>query len=57
MENKAFMGFESEDEINTGSGFGSEAGSPFLAENMKAYESLEFLNADGTYNKTPAPAV
>ena len=51
------MGFESEDEINTGSGVGSEAGSPFLAENMKAYESLEFLNADGTYNRTPAPAV
>ena len=56
LENKAFMGFEEEDKINSGLGFGAEAGSAFLAENMKAYESLAFLNADGTYNRTPAPA-
>lgn len=55
LENKAFIGFETVDEINTGAGFGAEAGSPFLAENMKAYESLVFVKADGTYDKTPAP--
>lgn len=55
LKNKAFMGFEEEDTINTGLGFGAEAGSAFLAENMKVYESLEYINADGTYNRLPAP--
>ena len=55
LKNKAFMGFENEEMLNTGLGFGAEAGSAFLAENMKAYENLKFLNADGTYNRTPAP--
>ena len=55
LENKAFMGFEMEDKLASGLGFGAEAGSAFLAENMKAYENLKFLNADGIYNRTPAP--
>ena len=56
LEHKAFMGFETEHEINSGLGFGAEAGSAFLAENMKAYDSLVYCNPDGTYNRTPAPA-
>ena len=56
LKNKAFMGFESEEQIASGLGFGAEAGSAFLAENMKIYESLEYLNKDGTYNRLPAPA-
>lgn len=56
LKNKAFMGFEMEDAISTGLGFGAEAGSTFLAENMKAYETLAFVNPDGTYNRLPAPA-
>ena len=55
LENKAFMGFEEEDKIASGLGFGAEAGSPFLAENMKIYEALAFRNEDGTYNRLPAP--
>ena len=55
LENRAFMGFESEEAIASGLGFGAEPGSEFLAENMKVYESLEYLNADGTYNRLPAP--
>jgi hypothetical protein len=56
LQNRAFMGFESETSIASGLGFGAEAGSEFLAENMKIYESLEFLNPDGSYNRLPAPA-
>lgn len=55
LENKAFMGFESEDTINSGLGFGAEAGSKFLCEQMKVYKSLAFLNPDGTFNRRPAP--
>ena len=56
LRNKAFMGFENEESIASGLGFGAEAGSAFLAENMKAYESVAFINPDGTYNRLPAPA-
>lgn len=55
LENRAFMGFETEEYIASGLGFGAEAGSAFLAENMKVYESLAFLNPDGTFNRLPAP--
>ena len=55
LKNKAFMGFENEEMLNTGLGFGAEAGSAFLAENMKAYDSIAFCNEDGTYNRRPAP--
>lgn len=56
LKNKAFMGFETENHIASGLGFGAEPGSAFLAENMKAYETLAFVNPDGTYNRLPAPA-
>lgn len=55
LENKAFMGFETEEHIASGLGFGAEAGSAFLAENMKIYENLPYVNDDGTYNRLPAP--
>ena len=55
LKNKAFIGFESENIIASGLGFGAEAGSAFLAENMKIYETIEFINGDGTYNRLPAP--
>ena len=56
LEHRAFMGFETMEHIATGLGFGAEAGSEFLAENMKLYDSLAFRNADGTCNRLPAPA-
>lgn len=55
LSNQAFMGFETENYINTGLGFGAEAGSSFLLEQMKRYDSLAFVNPDGTLNRTPAP--
>lgn len=55
LTHKAFMGFEVEDKVNTGLGFGAEAGNAFLAANMKVYETLAFVNKDGTYNRLPAP--
>lgn len=55
LKHRAFMGFENEQMLNTGLGFGAEAGSAFLAENMKVYESLAFRNSDGSFNRVPAP--
>ena len=55
LKNKAFIGFESEEQINSGLGFGAVAGSQFLYEQMKVYESLVFRNEDGTLNRRPAP--
>lgn len=53
LENHAFMGFESEGMINSGLGFGSEPGGRFIHELMKVYDSLQFLNPDGTLNRVP----
>lgn len=55
LKNQAFMGFETEDHIASGLGFGAEAGSSFLLELMKLYEPLEFINPDGTRNMVPTP--
>lgn len=55
LEHGAFIGFENEEQINSGLGFGAKAGSPFLHEQMKVYEALQFRNEDGTLNRRPAP--
>ena len=56
LKNRAFMGFENEEMLATGLGFGAEAGSEFLGELMKLYDSLAFVNTDGSLNRTPTPA-
>ncbi|MBR2423267.1 MAG: glycosyl transferase [Oscillospiraceae bacterium] len=55
LKNRAFMGFEDKTRINSGLGFGAEAGSQFIYEQMKVYDSLVFRNEDGTLNRRPAP--
>lgn len=55
LKNKAYMGFENTQQINSGLGFGAEAGSRFLYEQMKVYDTLVFRNEDGTLNRRPAP--
>lgn len=55
LENRAYMGFENEEMLNTGLGFGAEAGSEFLGELIKLYDSLAFVNTDGSLNRTATP--
>lgn len=55
LKNRGFMGFENDQMLNTGLGFGAEPGSEFLLKNMQAYDSLAFVNEDGTFNRRPAP--
>lgn len=54
-DHSAFSGFENTDYVNFGQGFGAEAGNPIIHAHMQMYDSLQFVNGDGTYNKTPSP--
>ena len=40
LQYKAFFGFETKQYVNTGHGFGSEAGNPILQQMLKEYEPL-----------------
>lgn len=51
----AFAGFENNEQVALGLGFGAEARNPVIEAQMKEYETLQFINPDGTYNKTPSP--
>lgn len=44
-----FMGMEQVGTVNTGLGFGAEAGHPFLIENKRVYEENSFAREDGTF--------
>ena len=52
LNNKAYMSFENNDNINTGQGFGAEAGLPIIKEHIDVYKNASFLNDDGTFNTT-----
>ena len=57
LENRAYMSFENNENINTGQGFGAEAGMPFLKEHIDVYRNWNFINDDGTYNQIGCPKV
>ncbi|OUQ54444.1 glycosyltransferase family 32 protein [Lactobacillus gallinarum] len=41
-ENQAYMGFEDEDKINSGLGFGAERKNPIIREMLQEYESIVY---------------
>lgn len=55
LKEKGFAGFEDDEHVALGLGFGAEAGNPMLKKQMEIYEGLSFRNEDGSYNKTPSP--
>ena len=55
LQAQGFAGFEDDDHIALGLGFGAEAGHPMLAKQMAVYDGLKFRNPDGSYNRTPSP--
>lgn len=57
LKNYAYMSFENNENINTGQGFGSETGLPFLKEHIDVYRKRNFINDDGTYNQIACPKV
>lgn len=53
LEHKAYMSFENNENINTGQGFGAEAGFPLLKEHLDVYKNSVFVDENGNYNQTP----
>lgn len=56
LGNAAFFGFENNRVINTGLGFGAEAGNPIVGQMLSAYDGLHFKQPDGSYDLLPCPA-
>lgn len=57
LDNRAFLGFESNEYVNSGLGFGSEAGLEFFKEHIDAYRDKNFINDDGSFNIIVCPHV
>ncbi|MBQ3802869.1 MAG: glycosyl transferase [Oscillospiraceae bacterium] len=55
LQNHVYFGFETDQTVNTGLGFGAEKGAEVLLDLMKAYEDLPFISSDGRYDVTPCP--
>lgn len=53
LENKAYMSFENNENVNTGQGLGSEAGLPLLKDHIEVYQNAQFIQEDGSYDQTP----
>ena len=57
LENTAYIGFENNEFVNSGQGFGSQAGTDFLKEHIDVYKKEKFINEDGTFNIIKCTAV
>lgn len=55
LDKGGFAGFEDDEHIALGLGFGAEPKNQIIAKQMEVYENLQFINADGTLNRTPSP--
>ena len=50
-----FIGFENNELVNDGQGFGFAQWHPLVLEMLKAYEDTAFINEDGSYNTKESP--
>lgn len=57
LGNKAFFGFENNEYVASGLGFGSEAGIEFFKEHIDAYKDKVFINEDGSLNLIGCPHI
>lgn len=55
LKNKGFAGFENEENVNFGQGFGAEPGNPVIKHLMDSYNDLHFVNEDGSFNMIASP--
>ena len=55
LNESGFAGFEDNEHISFGLGFGAEARNHLIKKQMHVYDNLKFFNADGTLNRTPSP--
>ncbi len=52
---KGFAGFQNSEQVNTGLGFGAVKGLPIMKELLDLYNGMQFINEDGSINKTGCP--
>lgn len=57
LDNTAFLGFENNEYVASGLGFGSEAGIEFFKEHIDVYKDEVFINDDGSFNMLGCPRV
>lgn len=55
LYNDVYMGFESLDRIECGSGMGARKGHPFMREICASYEERPYLKPDGTWDNSTCP--
>ncbi len=55
LYNDAYMGFESLDRIECGSGMGAKPGHPILREICESYENRPYLKMDGSWDNSTCP--
>ncbi|MCL2080570.1 MAG: glycosyl transferase [Oscillospiraceae bacterium] len=57
LTNKAFMGLEDKKYVAIGLGFGAVKGHETIKALRDCYDSMRFINDDGSYNMLPSPAI
>lgn len=55
LDDSAFFGLEDTEKINTGLGFGAEAGNPVVFDILHDYNNIHFRNPDGSFDTLPCP--
>ena len=55
LKNKGFAGFEDSEFVNSGQGFGAEAGNPVIKKLLESYDDLIFKSKDGSLNMIASP--
>lgn len=57
LENEAFVGYEDDEHINFGLGFGAVKNHEGIKQIMSNYDEIRFINDDGTLNTVASPTV
>lgn len=57
LSNKCFLGFETDNSVALGLGFGAEPGNTTILSLMQAYENMSFLLPNGELNLRPSPGI
>lgn len=55
LQHNAYFGFESDENVATGLGFGAVQGCPIIKELMDDYQAIPFLKENGSFDMTPCP--
>ncbi len=50
-----FAGYQDENWVALGLGFGAEAGNPVIKALLESYQDKHFIKPDGTHDRTPSP--